>query len=119
MFGFIKKVFVVATTFFSCNTLKCISMNNQECKIRPKIIDINSNEPSFYPYSIEVNKFSGICNIINDTYEKLCIPDVVKSINVKVFHLMSRSNGTKHIEWHETCKFKCRLYASVSNNKHR
>ena len=56
MFGFIKKWFFIAVTFFSCNTLKCISMNNQECKIRPEILNINSNELSFYPYSIEINK---------------------------------------------------------------
>ena len=41
-------------------------MNNQECKIRPKIIHMNNNEPSFYPYSIKVNKFSSTCNNIND-----------------------------------------------------
>ena len=49
MFGFIKKCFFTAVTFFGCNALKCVSMN-QECKIRQKIINVNSNEPSFYPY---------------------------------------------------------------------
>ena len=54
MFGFIKKVFFTAMTFFGSNvlnidSLKCVSMNNQECKIRTKIIGINNNEPSFYP----------------------------------------------------------------------
>ena len=92
---------------------------NQECKIRTKIIDINNNEPSFYPFSISVNKRSGSCNNINDPYAKLCVPDVVKTINVKVFNLMSRTNETRHIEWHETCKCKCRLDASVCNNKQR
>ena len=41
MFGFIKKVFFTALTFFSCNvlnvsSLECVSMNNQKCKIRSK-----------------------------------------------------------------------------------
>ena len=54
MFGFIKTVFVVGTSFFSCNALECVSMNNQECKVRPEIININSNEPSFYPYSVVI-----------------------------------------------------------------
>ena len=79
MFGFLKKVFFTAMTFFGCNALKCISINNQECKIRSEIIDINSNEPAFYPYNIEVNKYSGSCNNINDPYAKLCIPDVIKT----------------------------------------
>ena len=93
-------------------------MNNQKCKIRPQI-NINSNEPLFYPYRVKINECSGNCNNINDPYAKLCVPDFVKNINVRVFNLMSRTNETRHIEWHETCKCKCRLDASVFNNKKR
>ena len=110
--------------FIDCNVLnvkplKCVSINNQKCKIRPEIININSNEPSLYPYRIKINKCSGSCNNINDPYAKLGVPDVVKSIKVKVFNLMSRTNETRRLEWHETCKCKCRLDASVCNNKQR
>ena len=57
MFGFIKKVFIAVTTSFSfnvlsVNSLKCVSLKNQECKARPKTIDVTNNEPVFYPYSI-------------------------------------------------------------------
>ena len=45
--------------------------------------------------------------------------DVIKNLNVKVFNLMSRTDETRHIEWHETCKCKCRLHAIVCNNKQR
>ena len=41
-------------------------MNNQKCKVKPKIVDINSNSPMFYPFSIKVNKCSDNCNNIND-----------------------------------------------------
>ena len=78
--------------------LKCVSLNNQECKIRSKIIDINSNEPLFYRCTIEISKFSGSCNSINDPYPKLCVTDVVKNMNVRVFNLMSRTNETKPLE---------------------
>ena len=84
------------------NSLECVSMNKQDCRARPKIINVNNNEPVFYPCSIKVNKCSGNCNNINDPYPKLCIPDIVKSINVKVFNLMQRINETTHIIWHET-----------------
>ena len=73
----------------------------------------------FRIFSVEINKCSGSCcnNVrnISDPFEKLCVPDVAKNINVKVFNLMSRSNETRHIESHETCK--CILDASVCNNK--
>ena len=78
MFRFIKKVLVVAISFLSCNALKYVSMNNQECKVRPEIININSNEASFYPHSVKISKCSGSCNNFNDTYAKLCVPDVSK-----------------------------------------
>ena len=89
----------------------------QECRIRPEIIGIKSNEPTFYPCSIEGNEFCGSCNNINDPYSKMCVPDLVKNINVKVFNLMSRTNEARHTEWHETCKCKCTLDTSVCNNE--
>ena len=58
---------------------------------------------NLHPFSISVKKCSGICNNINDPYAKLCVPNVVKNINVKEFNLMSGSNETRHIEWHENC----------------
>ena len=114
------KVFIAAMTFFSFNilsviSLECVSMNDQECKARLKIIDVNNNEPVFYPFSTQVNKCSESCNNINDPYAKLCVPGIVKSINVKVFNLLRRINETKHIVWHETCKCVCRLSAAVCN----
>ena len=81
-------------------------MNHQKCKMRSEIINVNTNEPVFYPYSITTNKCKGSCNTINDPYAKLCVPDNIKNINVKVFNLISRTNETRHIEWHKTCKFK-------------
>ena len=94
-------------------------MNNLECKVRPEKVNITSHEPSFYLDSILVNECSGICNNIDDSYTKLCVSNVVKIENIKVFNLVSRTNETRHIEWRETCKFKCRLDLSVCNNKQR
>ena len=51
--------------------------------------------------------------------QKICVPDVVKDLNVKVFNLMSRNNETRYMKWHETCKCECRLEAIVCNNKQR
>ena len=81
------------------------------------MINGNSNNAIFYSFSIKINKSSGSCNNIKNSYAKICIPDVIKDLNVKVFDLMSRTNETRRIKWHETCKCKCRLDASVCNNK--
>ena len=94
-------------------------MNNRKCKVRPETINVNGNKALFDPFSIKTSKYSGICNNINYSYAKMCVSDVIKNLNVEVFNLMSRTNETRHIKWHETCKCKCRLDASVCNNKQR
>ena len=51
--------------------LRCIAMTNQECTVRPEIIiNVNSDEPIFYPFGIKIIKCSGSCNNINDPYAK-------------------------------------------------
>ena len=60
MFGFLKQIFISAVMFSgyglpSERSLECISMNNQECKIRPEIVTVNSNKPVFYPFSIKTS----------------------------------------------------------------
>ena len=128
MFQFIKKVFFIGLTILSDFTnvnslnaipLSCISMKNQECKARPEIVYGNSNNPIFYPFSIKISKCSGNCNNINNSYAKTCVPDIIKNLNVKLFNLMSGTNETRFIEWHEKCKCKCRLDAIVCDNKQR
>ena len=115
-------MFFTAMTFFSYNVLnvnflECFSMSNQGCKARPKVIDVNANETVFYPYSIKVNRCGKSCNNINDPYAKLCVPDLVKNVNVKVFNLMSRINETRQIIWHRTCKCVCRLTSAICNSR--
>ena len=92
MFGFVKRIFVSTMMFFGCNLssvnpLGSALMNYQECKVRPGIVNVNNNEPVFYPFSIKTGKCSGSCNNINDPYAKLCVPDVAKNMNIKVFNV--------------------------------
>ena len=84
---------------------------------RPKIIQTNANESVFYQLSIKVNKCGGDCNTINDPMAKLCIPDLVKDMNTKVFNMLSKTNETRKIVWHETCKCICRLTSAICNDK--
>ena len=122
MFSFVKKVFFLGLTVLSSSitgALNCVSMNNQECKVRPKIVNVSSNNPIFYPFSVKINRCSGNCNSINDPYARICVPDVVKKLNVKVFNLILRTNETRSIKLHETCKCTCRLNKVICNNKQK
>ena len=88
-------------------------MSDQEYKIRPAIVNINSHEPLFYAYSILGNKCSGSCNDINNPYSKLSVSEVVKDTKIKVFNLMLRTNKTCYVFWHENSVCKCGLDASA------
>ena len=94
-------------------------MNNKKFKTRPQVINVNGDEPVFFRFGIETSKCSGGCNNINYPYAKICVPDVAKNLNVNVINLMSRTNETRCMEWHETCKCECKFGENVCNNKQR
>ena len=83
-FEFVKKCLfaglALLSTLTSVNSLSFISMNNQECRVRPEIVNANSDDPVFYPFSIKTSKCSGSCNNINEPYAKMCVPDIVKKL---------------------------------------
>ena len=60
IFGFIKKLFFVGLTilssFANANLLSCVSMNNQECKTRPQVVNVNVDEPVFFPFSVKTSR---------------------------------------------------------------
>ena len=69
IFRFAKKLFFIGlrilSNFTNAIPLSCISMKNQECKARPQVVNVNCNNPIFYPFSIRTSKCSGNCNNIN------------------------------------------------------
>ena len=94
-------------------------MNNQECKVRPQIINVNGDDPVFFAFSIKISKCSGSCNNVNNPMRKIVCSWCCKNWNVKAFNLLSGTNETRRIEKHVTCKCKCRFNCSVCNNKQR
>ena len=101
------------------NALECLSVVNQECKPRPKILDVNEGigEALFYPYNMLVNKCSGSCNTLDNPMSRICVPNIIKNVNIKVYNFLMRLNETRNVLWHESCKCVCLLNSSVCNNK--
>ena len=99
--------------------LECVSVTNQKCTPRPKILDVNEGvgEALFYLYNVLVNKCSGSCNTLGDPMAKMCVPNIIKRINMKVYNFLMRFNETPNVLWHESCKCVCRLNLSVCNSK--
>ena len=78
---------------------------------------ITNNEYMTYPYNVKINKCNGNCNNISNPYSRLCIPNIIKNITVKIFDFISQQNKTKQIIFHESCKCACRLNQIICNNK--
>ena len=100
-------------------TLECVSVVNQKCVPRPKILDVNEGvgEALFYPYNVLVNKCSGSCNTLDKPMSKICVPKIVKDVNMQVYNFLMRLNETRNVLWHESCKCVCKLNSSVCDNK--
>ena len=98
---------------------ECVSVANQKCMPRPKILDVNEGigEALFYPYKVLVNKCSGSCNTLDNPMSKICVPEIIKNVNMQVYNFLMRLNETRHVLWHESWKCVCKLSSSVCNNK--
>ena len=66
--------------------LECVSVVNRKCMPRPKILDVNEGvgEALFYPCNVLVNKCSGSCDMLNDPMARLCVPNIIKRVNMKI-----------------------------------
>ena len=106
------KIISILISLFSIiktKALECVSVINQKCMPRPKILDVNEGigEALFYPYNVKVN----------NPMTKLCVPNVIKRVNMQVYNFFMRLNETRNVLWHESCKCLCKLNSSVCNNK--
>ena len=101
------------------NVLECLSVINRECKPKPKILDVNEGigEAWFHPYNVLVNKCSGSCNTLEDPMTRICVPNIIKNVNIKVYNFLMRLNETRNVLWHESCNCICLLNSSVCNSK--
>ena len=96
------KIISLLISFFSIiktKTLECVSVVNQKCKPRPKIFDVNEGvgEALFYPYNVLVNKCSGSCNTLDNPMFKICVPKIVKNVNMQVYNFLMRLNETRNV----------------------
>ena len=82
--------------------LECVSVVNQKCMSRPKILDVNEGvgEAIFYPYNVLVNKCIRSCDTINNPMAKLCVPGIAKRVNMQFYNFLMRLNETRSVLSH-------------------
>ena len=115
----IISLLISLSNLIKTKALECVSVVNQKCIPRPKLLDVNEGvgETLFCPYNVLVNKCSGSCNTLDDPMAKMCVPNIIKRVNMKVYNFLMRLNETRNVLWHESCKCVCRLNSSVCNSK--
>ena len=106
-------------SMFKMTALGCVSVINRKCMPRPKILDVNEGvgEALFYPYNVLVNNCSESCDTLDNPMARLCVPNIIKRINMKVYNFLMRLNETRNVLWDESCKCVCKLNSSVCINK--
>ena len=68
--------------------------------IRRTLIDLIPVELNYYPFMISLDKFSGICNSVDDISTKICVSSKTKDINIKVFNTITNINESKTMVKH-------------------
>ena len=103
----VKSLFSIIKT----KALECVSKINRKCMPRPKILDVNEGvgEALFYPYNVLVDKCSGSCDTSNNPMTKLCVPGIVKRVNMLVYNFLMMLNETCSVLWNKSCKCICKL----------
>ena len=96
------KIISLLISFFGIiktKALECVSVVNQKCMPRPKILDVNVGvgEALFYPYNVLINKCSGSCNTLDNPIAKLCVPNVIKGANMQVYNFLMRLNENRNV----------------------
>ena len=104
----IISLLISLSNLIKTKALEFVSVVNQKCMPRPKILGVNEGvgEALFYPYVL-VNKCSGSCNTLDDPVAKMCVPNIIKRVNMKVYNFLMRLNETRNVLWHESCKCVC------------
>ena len=82
MFGLMKQVFNGLLWFSKSLAPKCVSLNNEPCMIKPFLVDLNPAELKYYPFMINLDRYSGKCNSVDDLPTKICVPSKTKDVNV-------------------------------------
>ena len=124
IFGLIKKMFIRLLTSLvvtASSYTKCVSLSNQKREIQPTFINWHPNEYSqefhYYPFTITLDKFVGICNTLNDLSNKVCVPNKTKDLNLSVFNIITGINESKTLTKHISCECKCKFDEKKCNSK--
>ena len=84
--------------------LKCVSMNNSQCSVRPTLIDLNPDKLHHYPSIVSMSRCDRICSAFKDPFSRICVPNKMEDENLKVFNMIKGIKGSKTLPEHISSK---------------
>ena len=109
--GFIREMFIVLELVLFCYDgalfIKCVSMNNQPCLVRPTLIDLNPDKHHYYPFIVSMSRCDGSCNTLEDPFGRICIPNKIKNLNLEVLNIIKGINESRTLAKHISCECRC------------
>ena len=122
MSGFINQMFSVLLLmlyFAGSLAIQFVSKNNQQCMIRPTLVDLNLHEFHYYPFISSINTCNGSFNTPQDLFGRIYVPNNVSDMNLKVFHLIKTINDSKSLTKHISCECRCEFDSRKCNLKQK
>ena len=105
-------IVLLSSTVSVSNRKKCVSISNQKCMTQPTYIKLHPNEYSqelhYYPFVVNLDRYAGRCNSLDDLSNKVCVPNETEHLNVRVFKIFTGINESKILTKHTSCEFKCK-----------
>ena len=99
MFESLKNMFTGLLSFNGSVATKYLSLNSEQCKTRPFLIDSNWIQTEFkliqfkyYPFIIILDKCNSSSNTLSEIFSRICFPNKAGHVNLNVFNFVTRTN---------------------------
>ena len=92
------KIFVGLLCFSASLGIKCMSLNNDQCKTIPDPTDLDLVECNYYQFIISLQKYNANCNNLAEIYGKIYVPNKREDLNLNPHNLIIRKSESKTIK---------------------
>ena len=116
-------VVLLTSIVHASNNTKCLPWSNQHCTTQPNFINLHPNEYTqvlcYYSFPVNLDRFIGSSNTLNDLSSKLCIPKKTEDLNLSIFNIIIGRNESKTLTNNISCKCKCKFDGSKCNSNQK
>ena len=114
---------LLTSTVSASNYTKCIFLSNQKCVTQSNLNNLHPNEYGqelhYYSFAVKLGRCVGSCNTLNDSSNKVCVPNKIEDLNLSVFNMITGINESKTLTKHVSCECKCKFDCRKCNSNQK